>query len=334
MAADSPRISIIIPCLNEEANIGPCLQSLVQQSMALHQYEILVVDGGSTDATGHLVRQMAEQQPAIRLVVEPTKGTAAGRNSGIKASRGQLIAFIDADCEAPAEWLATLDDHYQRLSQQDPQLVAVGGGNVVPPGAPPFLAAIGVALDSYAGSFNSAQGRQFVEHRQVASLATLNALYDKKRLLEVGCFDQSLGSEAEDADLNHRLGQRGYTMYFMADSFVYHKMRPTPVGWLKNMVRYGRGRARLLKRYPEMWQLSFVLPLIFALVMGVTALTPWWLWAGGGLLYFPLALLLSARQSLSKGRPGLLFHVFLVYLIQHFGYAWGEVYGLVHPRVR
>lgn len=331
--AYTPEISVVITCLNEEQNIRACLQSVQQQTYS-GEFEIVVVDGGSTDNTVAIIEGVAGGMDQVRLVVETKKGTAAGRNGGVRASKAPLIAFIDADCEAPPEWLALLNDHFQQLKKGDETLVAVGGTNLTPKGSEPFLEAIGLALDSYAGSFNSTQGRQFEENRQVASLATLNVLYDKQKLQRVGCFDESLASEAEDADLNYRLGQAGFSMYFIAQSFVYHKMRPTPKMWLKNMFRYGKGRARLLKRYPAMWNLSFILPLIFGMVMGAVVFTPLFIWAGLGLFYFPCALLFSLWQATRKSRMILSFHVYLVYLIQHFGYASGEIYGLLDPRVK
>ncbi|MBU4263837.1 MAG: glycosyltransferase [Proteobacteria bacterium] len=329
-----PDISVVITCFNEEANIADCLAGLVTQSYPAEKYEIIVVDGNSTDTTITVIEAIARQQKNISLLIEPKKGTAAGRNTGIRAARFDHVAFIDADCEAPPEWLEVLAVNYLKQKQQNPAIIAVGGKNIPPVGADFFMRAIGVSLDSYMGSFNSAQGRQFFENRPVDSLATLNVLYDKATLEKIGCFDETLASEAEDADLNFRLKQAGYGMFFISQSYVWHKMRPTPASWLKNMFRYGKGRARLLKRYPAMWRPSFVLPLLFAGAMVSLLLAPISQTALAGLCYFPLLLVFSLGQCLRKREPLLFLHVAFVYLIQHFGYAAGEVYGLINPAVR
>ena len=83
-----------------------------------------------------------------------------------------------------------------------------------------------------------------------------------------------------------------------------------------------------------MWSMAFIMPLIFGVVMLAMLFSPVSIWAGIGVLYFPCGLLFSAWQSLRKSRPGLVFHVYLVYLIQHFGYAAGEIYGLLNARVK
>jgi succinoglycan biosynthesis protein ExoA len=327
-------ISVIVVCFNEEKNIHACLESLVRQSYPIEQCEIIVVDGGSKDRTADIIQEFSDAYANVELVVEPRKGTAIGRNAGVEAARHPYIAFLDADCEAPTDWLERLEAYFQKHREADQTVVAVGGSNVPPPDSAPFVQAVGVAMDSFAGSFNSAQGRQFEEVKYVVSLPTLNVLYEKKAIIDIGGFDVSLGSEAEDAELNYRLYTQGRRFVFIPNMPVLHKFRSTPAIWYKNMVRYGRGRARLLKRYPDMWSLSFVLPPIFLLVicsLSLVVLHPFFAVVG---LYFPAIFLYAALLCFRKGRPGLIYHVALVFIVQHFGYATGEVFGLLNPQVR
>lgn len=328
------NVSVVITCFNEEQNIGPCIESLVAQTYPAEQFEILVVDGGSKDATQSIICDWAEKQAQVRLEVEAKRGTAAGRNAGIDRAAHEHIAFIDADCVAPPDWLQILVDKYRQAHEQDERIIAVGGTNLPPEDAEPFVKAIGIALDSYLGSFGSAQGRQFAEPQLVEGLATLNVLISRSVLLEMNRFDESLGSEAEDADLNYRLRQAGYRLLFIPESFVWHRMRPTPRGWLRNMFRYGKGRARLLKRHPNMWSVAYLLPLLFLLTLSSAVLIPlhplFWL----ALAYFPLLSLFSFWLAQKKGAGELAGQVLLIFLIQHFGYAFGEVYGLCSRQVR
>jgi len=327
-------ISVIVTCFNEEKNIGECLATLVTQEYPYGKYEIVISDGGSKDRTQEIVNFFSKKETDIRLVIEAKKGTAAGRNAGIKASKYDYIAFIDADCEAPANWLSILANYYRENQIKDPEIVAVGGTNIPPKDADSFLNAIGVSLDSYMGSFNSAQGRIFKKPVYVNSLANLNVLYKKDIIIEAGCFDESLLSEAEDAEMNYRLSTLGHKFLFIPESFVWHKMRPTPLTWFRNMFRYGKGRARLLKRHPGMWNITFTLPIIFSIAIISIILAPISSIFYIPLLYFPLLFFFSAYQSMKKRFPKLLFHVMSVYLIQHFGYAAGEIYGLLHPGVK
>ena len=328
------NVSVIIPCLNEEANIESCINSLLNQTYSQEKYEIIVVDGGSTDRTQDLVNEIQEEHSYINLVLEFKKGTAAGRNTGLKNAKYDYIALIDADCEAPSAWLETLVQHYKNAIQNDNMIVAVGGTNVPPDNTTHFVRAVGIALDSYLGSFSSVQGRQFKNPVYVPSLATLNALYDKQKIVEIGYFDESLGSEAEDADLNFRLNASGYKLFFVPDSFVWHKMRPTPFTWLKNMFRYGKGRARLLKRNPRMWDVCYLLPLLFITFMSTLFLIPFSNIFWAPLLYFPFLFCYSLFQCIKMNSMALVFHVMTVYLTQHVGYAVGEIYGLINPNVK
>jgi glycosyltransferase involved in cell wall biosynthesis len=97
---DSPFISIIIPALNEEAVIGHCLRSIRRLNTEHFCCEIIVVDNGSDDNT----TQISESYGATVLIKKG--GTISSlRNYGAKASRGDILAFLDADCVVPKDWL-------------------------------------------------------------------------------------------------------------------------------------------------------------------------------------------------------------------------------------
>ena len=252
----------------------------------------------------------------------------------MNASNYDYVAFIDGDCVAPANWLSYLVQEYTAVKKDNLQLAAVGGTNIPDDNAPAFVKSISIALDSYAGSFNSAQGRQFGKHKQVKSLANLNVLYDKQVIYEVGGYDESLKSEAEDADINYRISCRGYDFVFLPGSYVYHKMRATPSGWYKNMFRYGKGRARLLKRYPKMWNISFFFPILYLIVIFSTLLFPINRIFMLGLLYVPAIIFLAIKLCIKNNSIKFVPGVILIFFIQHFGYAIGELYGLVNPRIK
>ncbi|MFH0823480.1 MAG: glycosyltransferase family 2 protein [Pseudomonadota bacterium] len=330
----SMNISVVVTCLNEERNIRDCLESLIRQEYQPDAVEIVISDGGSVDRTREIVNQFAEKDPRVRMVVEPKKGTAAGRNAGVRAARHEHIAFIDADCEAPPQWLALLADAFKEAASADERLAAVGGTNIPPPSANTFVRAVGTALDSYLGSFGSVQGRRYKKAVYVSGVSTVNALFSKSALESVGLYDESMLDEGEDADMNFRLKRAGYTFLFVPDSYVRHKMRPTPYLWFRNMFRYGKARARLLKRYPEMWETAYVLPLLYVAAMVSVVLSPFHRLFLLPLLYVPALVIYSAVHCLRNGVPLLTLHVSLVYLIQHLGYGWGEAYGLLSRRVR
>lgn len=87
--------SIIIPAYNVEQYIEQCIQSVLSQGFT--DYEILVVDDGSVDNTGMIVRKMAEKYPAISVMQINHSGAGAARNAGLAKARGKYVIFLDAD---------------------------------------------------------------------------------------------------------------------------------------------------------------------------------------------------------------------------------------------
>jgi succinoglycan biosynthesis protein ExoA len=328
-----PAVSIVVPCFNEERNLSRLLASLAGQDFQ-GDFEILVVDNASQDGSRTVAADFASQSPRVRVFLESERGTANVRNTGVRNARHDFLAFIDADCEAPRFWLSGLMNSYAEAKLRDPSIVAVGGRNIAPEDSGSFVKAVEIALDSYLGSFKSIQGRQYAEPILVSSLSMANALYERRKISEIGGFDSSLSSEAEDAEINYRLRAAGNHFLFVPESFVWHRLRSSPRLWLKNMFRYGKGRARLLKRYPKMWSVQFVLPLFFLLAMVSIPLAFFWPPFLIPLFYFLLVLGVSLYQAARKKSLRLFGLVGLVYILQHFGYAVGEYYGLLHPRVR
>jgi cellulose synthase/poly-beta-1,6-N-acetylglucosamine synthase-like glycosyltransferase len=113
-AAHGRRFSVVIAARNEEANIGPCLEAVLRQSIEPGRFEVIVVDDRSTDRTAEIVREFSERDPRVRLVqvtdcpagVSPKKNAVA---KGVAQARNEMIACTDADCRVGPQWLATLD---------------------------------------------------------------------------------------------------------------------------------------------------------------------------------------------------------------------------------
>ncbi len=257
-------ISVVVVARNEEKNIISCLDALIAQDYAAGAFEILVVDGESTDRTAAIAQERYSRSGKVRLVKNKKKRIAAARNIGIKESRYPFIAFTDADCVVPADWLSALQAAYIRSVEFDVATVAVGGANIPPSGGSVFQQALGMYLDSGLGTLNSPQGRNFAHVRAVTSLSCTNVLYRKEALVEAGGFDERLGNIGEDLDMNMRLKKRGYTLYFIPRLAVTHALRPDLHSWLRNMAVYGAGRAVVTFKHRAFLNPFFLLPFMFA----------------------------------------------------------------------
>ena len=98
----APRVSVVMPVLNESRRITACLDAIAAQ-MGSPPFEVIVVDNGSRDGTPELVRSHPSRP---RLEIETAPGPYAARNAGIAAARGEIIALTDADCLPEPDWLA------------------------------------------------------------------------------------------------------------------------------------------------------------------------------------------------------------------------------------
>ena len=257
-------ISVVVLTLNEEHNIAECLESILRQRYDRGRWEVIVVDGGSTDQTLSIVERYRQGDDRVRIARNTKTQIAPGRNVGLRESTYPFVAFTDADCTVPDGWLEGLQQAWVDLAREEAGLAGVGGGNV-PPDAPSggFLDALGIYLDSFLGAFNSPQGRNFGKPTMVDSLACLNVLYRKQSVLAVSGFDEAMGNIAEDLDLNLRLKAAGHRLYFVPNLAVHHKLRPTLRDWLRNMAIYGDGRAKVTCKHRMYCSPFFVLPTLF-----------------------------------------------------------------------
>lgn len=90
-----PKISIIVPAYNAEQFIKQCLDCILKQT--INDYEIIVVDDGSTDATASICDVFAQNNQKIRVIHQENQGVSAARNAGLRQAQGKWITFIDAD---------------------------------------------------------------------------------------------------------------------------------------------------------------------------------------------------------------------------------------------
>ncbi len=111
-------ISVIIPAYNEEKLIKSCLDSLKDQDFNRKNYEIIVVDNGSTDRTASIVKNYDS-----KLVLEPNKGVSFAVKKGFSLASGEIIATTDADTRVNPGWLSNIYNTFE----SDPEIVIIGG---------------------------------------------------------------------------------------------------------------------------------------------------------------------------------------------------------------
>src|SRR5687768_3539829 len=92
---NGPLVSVVVPAFNAASTLSSTLGSIANQTY--RSLDIIVVDDGSTDGTAAIARHFCLSEPRLRVITQPNGGVAAARNAGIRSSKGEFVAFMDAD---------------------------------------------------------------------------------------------------------------------------------------------------------------------------------------------------------------------------------------------
>ena len=211
------RVAVAIPNWNGERFLPTCLTSLRGQLFA--DFEIIVVDNGSTDGSREL---LAQRFPEVRVVsLGENRGVAAAFNAGVGATGAELVVLLNNDTEQDPGWLAGLvraaDEHPEagffasKLVDFYDRRVLDGAGD-------------GVRLSGlpYRLGHGERDRGQFDSPGYVFSACAAAAMYRRRMLEEVGPFDEDFVSYCEDGDLSFRANLAGYRCLYVPEAVVYH----------------------------------------------------------------------------------------------------------------
>src|SRR5216117_1124806 len=226
-----PRISVVVCTYNGARTIRDCLDGLEQ--LAYPDYEVIVVDDGSTDATAAIACQYD-----YRLIRTENRGLSNARNTGLKAASGEIVAYIDDDAYPDPHWLTYLAAWFLNTSH-----AAVGGPNLAPPGEGPIAECIARAPG---GPVHVLLSDCEAEH-----IPGCNMAFRKDRLEAVGGFDPQFRTAGDDVDVCWRLQERGWTLGFHPAALVWHHRRNSVRTYWKQQIGYGRAEAMLERKWPE-----------------------------------------------------------------------------------
>lgn len=223
-------VSIVIPTYNRRASLARLLDALVRQTFSSADFEVIVVDDGSTDDTAHFVRQQ-DVPYALRFVQASHAGPAAARNRGVAEASGPLILFLDDDVVPIPELI------WEHVSTHASESRNVVIGPMSPPGNWPRPVWVRWEEEKLLSQYRamrsglwSCTARQFY---------TGNASLDRTRFLDAGGFDVRF-QRAEDVDLAYRLEQRGARFTFSPRAEVLHYAWRSFKAWSRGAYQYGR----------------------------------------------------------------------------------------------
>ena len=303
------RALIVIPTLNEARVVAKVVASVLEDD-GLVDPMVVVADGGSTDATRDIVREITQRDPRVRLIDNPGRLQSAGLNLAASAIAGDRpwLVRVDAHADYPKNYASSLIEEALRTGATS---VVVSMDTV---GETAFQRAVAAAQNSRLGTGGSAHRLasegQWVDHGH-------HALVDLAAFEAVGGYDESF-SHNEDAEFDLRLTRQGGRIW-LTDKvrIAYHPRRAAGALW-KQYYSYGRGRARTVLKHYTPLKIRQALPLAVAPAMASAAFAPLFAWLALPAIVWALASLgfgvvLAARERdaaiLMSGPAAMIMHL-------------------------
>ncbi len=226
-----PRISVVVCSYNGSRTIRDCLEGL--QKLEYPNFEVIIVDDGSTDGTAAIARQYG-----FRLISTENRGLSNARNTGMEMATGEIIAYIDDDAYPDPHWLDYLAATFLSTAH-----AGVGGPNIAPPGNGDIADCV---ANAPGGPVHVLLSDDEAEH-----IPGCNMAFRKACLKAIGGFDPQYRVAGDDVDVCWRLRERGWTLGFSPAAMVWHHRRNSIRAYWKQQIGYGKAEALLEQKWPE-----------------------------------------------------------------------------------
>ena len=322
------KISIIIPCRNEEKYINKCLDSVINQDYSKEILEVLVIDGMSKDNTKKILEDYSHRYHFIRYLENPKKITPCALNIGIKNAKGEIIIRMDAHAKYEKYYISKCVKYLNEYNVDN-----VGGNMITLPIEDTLIGrSIVKVLTSKFGVGNSAFRTGSKEPKFVDTV--FGGCYRKEVFDKIGLFNENLSS-SQDMEFNLRLIRSGGKILLVPDILSYYYTRSNPVSFIKNNFRNGFWAVYPLKfvKIPLRWRHYIPLAFVSAL-LGSALLAFYWRIFGYFFLFITGLYLLgnaffSAKIVVSEKNWRYFFITILTFTIFHLSYGFGSMVGLV-----
>jgi glycosyltransferase involved in cell wall biosynthesis len=332
-------ISVVVAVKNERPHIRKCIEALSRQNYA--PYEVIVVDGMSTDGTYELLEELQETHD-FRLLRNPLENAAAGRNRGIETARGDIVAFVDGDAVPYDDWLSQIS----RLFVEH-DVAGVGGPDLLPGDSIYKSKAIGRVMTSplaRGGQLNPStqhtmeKGTSYVDHIPTCNLALRRSVVE-----EVGMFDEAF-VKGQDLELNHRIRRAGHRLLYSSRVRVVHYRKQHIRHFARQIYKWAKAKVAIVKKHGLQGMLSHVyLWPAYGLTGLLGALALFWFlgildWLVvllflGGVAYAMAIALESVRLAHGYHDIRLFLYALLLLPGVHVSYAYGVLYALLRRRI-
>ena len=245
----SPSITVILPILNEEADLQNCISAILQQDYA-GEIEIILALGPSKDKTNQIAQNLAAADKRIKLVNNPTGQTAKGLNLAIAESSFEIICRIDGHSEISNSYLKTAISIMQEKG-------AVNVGGLMHADSQSGLQrTIAQAMRSKLGVGAS---KFHTGGKAGPSDTVYLGTFKKSAILAAGGFDERY-IRAQDWELNHRMRAQGGLIWFDPRLVVTYRPRKSLSKLAKQYFQYGRWRRVISRQHPKTTNFRYLAP--------------------------------------------------------------------------
>jgi GT2 family glycosyltransferase len=257
-----PLVSVILATRNDAPHLQRCLAALIAQDYPPDRLEVVIADGGSTDATALVVADFSASAVFRVLRVEnPRLSAASGFNAALHEAEGDLVVLLGARAEPASDFIS---ESVRVLRRTDADVV---GGVVTGQAEGLQSKAVALALTSPFG-VGDARYRYASEPGYVD---TVNyGMYRREVFAELGEFDEQLVN-VEDDEFNYRLREAGKRLYLSPSIRCRYYVRPTLASLAGQYARYGFPKIRVLLKHPRQMRLRQFAPGVLVGALAVAA---------------------------------------------------------------
>ncbi len=335
------EISVVIAVRNEVTHIKECVQSVLNQDYK-KTYEVIIVDGMSTDGTYELLEKLTKKNKFI-LLRNPKFNAAAGRNIGIENSKGNFIAFIDGDAVASKDWLSQIENVFGRKND----VVGVGGPDMLPKDSTDKARRIGQVMTSplaRGGRFNpSTQHSLSGEEKYVDHIPTCNLCLKREIFDKVGMFDEGF-VKGQDLELNYRIVNAGYKLLYSPKIKVIHHRKNHIRDFARQIYKWAKAKVAIIKKHgfhglvshvylwPAYVAIAFLATFSFFLFFNLMDVFVVLIFLAAA-TYVLVILFESARLAKKFGEPILFLYASFLLPILHIAYKCGIVVALLRRKI-
>lgn len=326
---EPPKISVIVPCRNEEKFIKRCLDSIIESNYPRSRMEIFVVDGMSEDLTWRIIEEYSEKFNFLHGLRNPKKITPVALNLGIQHSTGEIIIRVDAHAALASDYLKLAAETLLISSADN-----VGGSMETMPSNQGIVAkAIAAAMSHPFGVGNSPFR---ISRRRAAWVDTVfGGCYRREVFDRIGLFNERL-ARGQDMEFNRRLVHAGGRILLEPRLRSTYYASPNLKSFWRHNVNDGEW-AILPFAYSRVVpiRLRHAIPAVFVTTIPALALGGIWspmvrkCFCGLILFYLILSLTSAAHIAWRERSPLLMLVMPIVLGVRHFAYGLGSLLGLV-----